>query len=69
MIYGEFNPIEDPEVGGTAVFEFSDRDNAVFNYTPSDFSSTQWGHTTPIEDLPITKLFGIPAEKLYQQAE
>lgn len=68
MIYGEFDPSDmttpDPE-GGTAVFEFSDPDNGTFSYTPSSFSETNWGHTTPIENLPLVKLFGIPADTLF----
>jgi hypothetical protein len=55
--------------GGIAVFEFIDRDNAVFSYTPSEFSTTEWGHTTPIEALPLTKLFGIPADKFFTTTE
>jgi len=70
MQYGVFDPesVDRPD-GGTAVFEFIDRDNAVFNYTPSDFSNTEWGHTTPIEALPLTKLFGIPADKVFPTVE
>ncbi len=70
MKYGEFDPetvVREP--GGTAVFEFSDRDNATFSYTPSAFSNTTWGHTTPIVDLPLTKIFGIPADKYYSTPE
>ena len=55
--------------GGTAVFNFSDRENATFSYTPSAFSTTEWGHTTPIVDLPLTKIFGIPADKYYRSSE
>ncbi len=70
MVYGVFDPntVERPD-GGTAVFEFSGRDNATFSYTPSDFSDTTWGHTTPIVDLPLVKLFGIPADKNFSTAE
>jgi hypothetical protein len=70
MVYGVFDPttVERPD-GGTAVFEFSDRDNATFSYTPSEFSDTTWGHTTPIEDLPLVKIFGIPADKYFSTAE
>ena len=70
MKYGEFDPetvVREP--GGTAVFEFSDRDNATFSYTPSSFSESNWGHTTPIVDLPLVKLFGIPADKYYSTSE
>jgi hypothetical protein len=66
MIYGVFDPVPEPrENGGTAVFVFSDRNNATFSYTPSAFSETTWGHTTPIVDLPIVKLFDIPANKFF----
>jgi len=61
MIYGEFDPeTVSRESGGTGVFEFSDRANGTFSYTPSAFSSATWGHTA-IDLLPLTKLFGIPA--------
>ena len=60
MIYGVFDPESvTREDGGTAVFVFSDQNNATFSYTPSDFSASNWGHT-PIESLPLTKLFSIP---------
>lgn len=68
MQYGVFDPTTvTREGGGTAVFEFSDRNNATFSYTPSTFSDTTWGHTTPIVDLPLTKLFGIPADKYFTE--
>jgi hypothetical protein len=70
MQYGVFDPTTvTREDGGTAVFEFSDRDNATFSYTPSAFSTTEWGHMTPIVDLPLTKLFGIPADKYFTMPE
>ena len=70
MKYGEFDPnTVTREVGGVAVFNFSDRDNAVFSYTPSEFSVTEWGHSTPIEALPLTKVFGIPADKYFSTSE
>jgi hypothetical protein len=72
MIYGEFDPtaIPDPkDVGGVAVFNFSDRKNATFSYTPSEFSETTWGHTTPIENLPLIKIFDIPADKYFPHTE
>lgn len=68
MVYGEFDPSKVPsplDIAGTGVFEFSDRDNATFSYTPSQFSESTWGHTTPVENLPLTKLFGIDAEKSF----
>jgi len=67
MKYGEFDPATvTREPGGTAVFVFSDRDNATFSYTPSDFSVNQWGHASPIVDLPLIKIFGIPADKYFE---
>ncbi|MGB5291579.1 MAG: hypothetical protein WBN41_09040 [Lysobacterales bacterium] len=70
MKYGEFDPeTVTREPGGTAVFVFSDRDNATFSYTPSDFSVNQWGHTSPIVDLPLIKAFGIPADKYFGSSE
>ncbi|HKJ25990.1 MAG TPA: hypothetical protein VJ965_00005, partial [Anaerolineales bacterium] len=70
MKYGEFDPltvVRNP--GGIAVFEFSDRNNATFSYTPSDYSAVQWGHTTSIVDLPLTKIFGMPANKYFTPAD
>ncbi len=44
MQYGVFDPATvTRENGGTAVFEFSDRDNATFSYTPSAFSTSRMG--------------------------
>ncbi|MFC1776552.1 hypothetical protein ACFL3I_04315 [Pseudomonadota bacterium] len=64
MQYGVWDPTSvTREDGGTAVFVFSDRYNATFTYIPSEFSSNNWGHTTPIEDLPLIKVFDIPADK------
>jgi hypothetical protein len=64
MQYGVWqNPTEN--AGGTAVFNFTDRENATFSYTPSAFTNTEWGHTTPIADLPLTKIFSIPADKYF----
>jgi beta-glucanase (GH16 family) len=61
MKYGEFDPdTVVRENGGTAVFEFSDSNNATFSYTPSEFSINEWGHTTPIVNLPLVKIFAIP---------
>lgn len=69
MIYGEFIPESViREVGGTALIEFSDQDNATFSYTPSEFSITNWGHTE-IENLPLVKLFGIPAPAAFTPQE
>jgi hypothetical protein len=70
MVYGVFDPASvTRENGGTAVFVFDDRDNATFSYTPSAFSASEWGHSTPIVDLPLTKIFGIPADNYYRQSE
>lgn len=71
MKFGEFDPNSLPnplDDGGTAVLEFIDRDNMIFSYTPSAFTEASWGHT-PIVNLPMTKLFGIPADKMYQTNE
>lgn len=70
MNYGEFNPVPYPrDKGGEAVFTFSDRNNATFSYNPSDFSETTWGHTTPIENLPLVKIFSIPADENFPVVE
>lgn len=61
MKYGEFNPNSVVRAdGGMAEFNFSDPDNGTFSYTPSGFSTSTWGHTTPIDSLPLAKLFAIP---------
>lgn len=68
MQYGVWqNPTEND--GGTAVFNFSNRENATFSYTPSTFTDAEWGHTTPIANLPLTKLFSIPADKYFTTTE
>lgn len=65
MVYGVFDPASVArEAGGSGVFEFADRDNAVFSYTPSDFTADTWGHTA-IDDLPLVKLFGVPAPESF----
>ena len=61
MQYGEFDP--DSVIrqdGGSARIEFFDTENATFNYTPSEFSMQSWGHTQ-IENLPLSRLFTVPA--------
>lgn len=64
MQYGVWQkPTEN--AGGTAVFNFTDLENATFSYTPSAFTNTEWGHTTPIVNLPLTKIFSIPADKYF----
>jgi hypothetical protein len=66
MQFGIFDPDSvTREQGGTGVFVFSDRDNGTFSYTPSTFSGSNWGHVTPIDELPITRLFVIPADGHY----
>ena len=60
MKFGEFESESVVrEIGGTAQFEFVDKDNATFSYTPSEFSVSTWGHTA-VESLPLVKLFGLP---------
>jgi beta-glucanase (GH16 family) len=65
MIYGEFDPeavvLED---GGLGIFEFADKDNGMFSYTPSAYTSMNWGHT-PITELPLVQLFGVPAPSFF----
>lgn len=62
MQYGVWDPdTVVREDGGIGVFDFSDRDNATFSYTPSDYAASTLGHTAGIEDLGLVKLFGIPA--------
>jgi hypothetical protein len=61
MKYGEFDPDSVVrENGGTGTFIFSDAGNGTFSYTPSEFSTTNWGHITPIDSLPLSKIFAIP---------
>jgi hypothetical protein len=60
MVYGEFDKDDVVrENGGTAYFDFADKNNATFSYTPSEFSASTWGHTA-IDSLPLVKLFAIP---------
>ncbi len=60
MEFGVFDPDSvDRQPGGTGRIEFSDDSNGTFSYEPSAFSVNEWGHTA-VEDLPLTKLFGIP---------
>jgi hypothetical protein len=60
MIFGEFDPLTvSREDGGTGRFVFTDENIATFQYTPSDFTVANWGHS-PIAFMPLTKLFGIP---------
>ena len=60
MIFGEFDPLSViREDGGMGRFVFTDENIATFQYTPSDFTITNWGHSA-ISFMPLTKLFGIP---------
>jgi hypothetical protein len=60
MVFGEFDPLSvSREDGGTGRFVFTDENLATFQYTPSDFTVTNWGHSA-IVFMPLTKLFGIP---------
>jgi len=70
MKFGEFDPttVERPG-GGVAVFEFADSRNATFSYTPSSFSTTEWGHVAGIENLALTQLFRVPADETYNTAQ
>lgn len=70
MKFGEFDPttVERPG-GGTAVFVFTDSKNATFSYTPSSFSTTEWGHVEGIENLALTQLFQVPADETYNPAQ
>ena len=70
MVYGDFDPTTvERNVAGTGTFVFSDGDNGVFSYTPSDDSETRFGHTTPVENLSIVKLFGIPADSVFEMQQ
>ena len=69
MEYGEFDPTTvTREDGGTGVFEFTSRNSAIFNYTPSSFSMNTFGHMSPVEDLELRKLFPIPADDNFSDA-
>jgi hypothetical protein len=60
MIFGEFDPLSVIlEEGGTGRFVFTDENIATFQYTPSEFTGANWGHSA-ISFMPLTKLFGIP---------
>ena len=63
MIFGEFDPLSViREDGGTGRFVFTDENIATFQYTPSDFTVANWGHSA-ISFMPLTKLFGIPTSE------
>ena len=60
MNFGEFDPLSvNREDGGTGRFVFTDENIATFQYTPSDFTVANWGHSA-IPFMPLTKVFGIP---------
>jgi hypothetical protein len=59
MAFGDFDPdTVVREAGGTGRFEFHGKDSGVFDYTPSTFTASAWGHV-PVEALPLVKLFAI----------
>lgn len=67
MIFGEFDPADVVrESGGVGVFEFSSNSEGTFSYTPSEFTTTAWGHEA-ITELPIQKLFGVTAPDNFEQ--
>lgn len=70
MIYGQFEATRPPtsEVSGTAVFEFDSRDEGTFSFTPTQYGIDTWGFT-PIDSLPLQKLFAIPADKYFSTTE
>lgn len=69
MVYGTFDPATNTEfVGGTGVFEFSDRDNATFSYTPSQEMGDTYGHVGGVDQLPLVKLLGIDAATQFQSS-
>lgn len=71
MRYGVWDKTEVEREGnaGQGVFTFIDRDNALFSYTPSNYAMMTFGHTSPVEDLPLIKLFGIPADRKFMETE
>jgi len=69
MVFGDWD--EDSVIrndGGSAVIEFTDRTQARFSYTPSEFAQSQWGHTA-IDDLPIVLLLGIDGAQSFGDGE
>lgn len=66
MEFGAFDPgTVSRQPGGTAVFEFDDRENGSFSYAPSEFTRDNWGHLA-LEGLPIARLFGVPAPATFE---
>lgn len=69
MRYGEFDPDSVVRAeAGVGRFDFSDPGNGTFSYTPSEFSKTNWGHSTPVDSLPLVKLFSIPVSNAHNTA-
>ncbi|MEJ2401227.1 MAG: glycoside hydrolase family 16 protein [Xanthomonadales bacterium] len=65
MQWGVFQrPEGDWPDGGSGRFEFSDTDNGVFSYEPSEFTASTWGHTA--HSMEITKLFSVPVNGALQ---
>lgn len=65
MVFGDFSPgTVQRESGGTGLFVFSNSNEGTFSYTPSSFTESAWGHSEIVE-LPIQKLFGVPAPANY----
>lgn len=58
MKFGEFYPSthQEPD-GGTARFTFVDANNGTFEYYPSDWTVTNFGHSSML--IPISKLFDV----------
>ena len=65
MMFGMFDPDSViREDSGIGIFEFDDKNNASFDYTPTEFSVSHWGHSA-IDSLPLSKLFGVPAPESF----
>ena len=62
MEWGVFErPAGDWPDGGTGTFEFGGEDIGLFNYQPSEFTTSTWGHDA--HSMDIVKLFGIPVRE------
>ncbi len=59
MIYGVFDPntVTAKMMVVQQYSMFTDRENATFSYTPSNFHQYRMGTHDPIVDLPLTKIF------------
>jgi hypothetical protein len=67
MVFGDFDPTTVTRLeGGTGVFVFKDRDNATFSYTPAADMGSQHGINEGIDNLPLVKLLGIPADSTFE---